>query len=84
MLFLSFGPKPVSHLLTIPHVPVVQLLSRVPMIYSTPGFPVLRYLPEFAHVPWVSDAAISSSVTPSSAPALNLSQHQGPMFLSYV
>ena len=29
-----------------------------PMDYSTPGFPVLHYLPEFAqtHVHWVSDA----------------------------
>ena len=35
---------------------------------STPGFPVLHYLPEFAqtHVHWVSDA-ISSSVTPFSS-----------------
>ena len=43
-------------------VVVVQLLSQVqlcnPMNYSTPDFPVLHYLPEFAqiHVHWVNDA----------------------------
>ena len=43
---------------------------------STPGFPVLHYLPEFAqtHVHWVSDA-IQLSYPPSSSspPAFNLS-----------
>ena len=36
---------------------------------STPGFPVLHCLPEFAqtHVHWVGDAAISSSVVPFSS-----------------
>ena len=46
---------------------------------STPGFPVLHYLPEFAqtHVHCVNDVSvILSSVTPSPL-ALNLSQHQG-------
>ena len=47
---------------------------------STPGFPVLHYLSEFAqtHVHWVSDAIQPSHPlsTPSS-PALSLSQHQG-------
>ena len=43
------------------------LTVRNPMDCSTPGFPVLHYLPEFAqtHVHWVSDAtqpSISSSV----------------------
>ena len=44
------------------------LTVRNPVDCSTPGFPVLHYLPEFAqtHVYWVSDAtqpSISSSVT---------------------
>ena len=47
---------------------------------STPGFPVLHYLPEFAqiHVHWVSDASqLSHPLLPPCLPALNLSQHQG-------
>ena len=47
---------------------------------STPGFPVLHYLLEFAqiHVHWVSDAIQPShSLSSPSPPALNLSQHQG-------
>ena len=47
---------------------------------STPGFPVLHCLPEFAqtHVPWVSDATQSSHPLWSSfPPALNIFQHQG-------
>ena len=47
---------------------------------STPGFPVLPYLPEFAqaHVHWVSDAVkLSYLSSPPSPPALNLSPHQG-------
>ena len=47
---------------------------------STPGFPVLHYLPEFAqtHVRWVSDAIqLSHPLSPPSPLALNLSQHQG-------
>ena len=42
--------------------------------------PCLHYLPEFAqsHVRWVSDAIqLSPLLSPSSPPALNLSQHQG-------
>ena len=51
-----------------------------PINCSTPGFPVLHYLPEFAqtHVHWVSNIIQPSH--PLSAPsllALNLSQHQG-------
>ena len=44
---------------------------------STPGFPVLYYLPEFAqtHVHWVIQP--SHPVPPPSPPALNLSQYQG-------
>ena len=47
---------------------------------STPGFLVLHYLPKFAqtHVHWDDDAIQPSHpLSPSSPPALNLSQHQG-------
>ena len=63
---------------------VVQLLNGFwlcdPMNYSTPGFLVLHYLPEFAqtHVHWVDDAIQPShSLLPPSPFAFNLSQHQG-------
>ena len=48
-----------------------------PMNCSTPGFPVLPYLLEFAqiYVNWVGDAIQLSLLSPS--PAFNLSQHQG-------
>ena len=60
---------------------VTQLCSTLcdPMDCSTPGFPVLHYLPEFAqtHVHWVDDAIqLSHPLLPPSPPALNLSQHQ--------
>ena len=51
-----------------------------PMGRSTPGFPVLHHLPEFAqtHVHWVSDTITPShSLLSPSPPAFNLSQHQG-------
>ena len=51
-----------------------------PMDCSTPGFPVLHYLPEFAqtHIFWVGDAIQPSHpLSPPSPPALNLPQHQG-------
>ena len=51
-----------------------------PMDCSTPGFPVLHYLPEFAqtHVHGVSDAIQPSHPLSSPSPsALSLSQHQG-------
>ena len=47
---------------------------------STPGFPVLHHLLEFAqtHVHWVDDAIQSSHpLSPASPPVLNLSQHWG-------
>jgi len=47
---------------------------------SMPAFPVLSYLPEFtqAHVDWVGDAIQTPHpMSPSSPPALGLSQHQG-------
>ena len=62
---------------------VVQLLSWVwlcdPMDCSTPGFPVLRYLPEFSHIDvrWVCDAIQPSHPLPPLAFAFNLSQHRG-------
>ena len=45
---------------------------------STPGFPVLHYLPKFAqtHIHWVSDAIQPSHSLLPSSPALSLSQHQ--------
>ena len=53
-----------------------------PMDCSTPGFPILHSLPEFAqtqiHVHWVSDAIQPfHPLLPPSPPALSLSQHQG-------
>ena len=57
---------------------IVQLLSRV-WLCSTPGVPVLHYLPEFAqtHVHWVNDVIQQSDPLSSPSPlALNLSQHQ--------
>ena len=50
-----------------------------PMDCSTPGFPVLHYLPKFAHthIHWVSDAIQPSHpLSPPSPLALHLSQHQ--------
>ena len=50
-----------------------------PTDYSTPGFPALHYLPEFAqiHVHWHGGAIQTSHPpSPSSPLALNLSQHQ--------
>ena len=62
----------------------VQLLSHVrlcdSMDSSTPGFPALHHLPELAqtHVHWVGDAIQPSHPLSSpSAPAFDLSQHQG-------
>ena len=45
---------------------------------STPHFPVLHYLPEFAQTHWISDALQPSHpLSPPFPPALSLSQHQG-------
>ena len=62
---------------------VTKLCSPLhdPMDCSTPGFPVLHYLPEFVltHVQRVHDANQPSYPLLSPSPlALNLSQHQGP------
>ena len=60
---------------------VAQLCQSLydPMDCSTPGFPVLHYLTEFAqtHVHWVGDAIQPSHPLSSPSPALNLAQHQG-------
>ena len=51
-----------------------------PMDCSTPGFPVLHYVPEFAqtHVHGVSDATQPSHpLLPTSPPTLSLSQYWG-------
>ena len=51
-----------------------------PMICNMPGFPVLHYLPEFAHthVHWVGDAIqLSRPLLSPFPPAFNLFQHQG-------
>ena len=51
-----------------------------PMDCTTPGFPVLHHLPEFAqtHVHWVGDAIqLSYSMSSPSPPVFNLSQYQG-------
>ena len=61
-------------------VPKLYLTLCDPMDCSTPGFPVLYHLPEFAqtHVHWVDDAIQSSHPLSSpSPPAFSLSQHQG-------
>ena len=49
-----------------------------PMDCSTPGFPVLHCLPEFAqtHVHWVRDTTEPSHPLSPSSSALNPSQHQ--------
>ena len=45
---------------------------------STPVFSVLYYLPEFAHVHWISDVIQPSHpLLPASPLALSFSQHQG-------
>ena len=61
---------------------VTKLCSTVsdPVNCSSPGFPVLYYLPEFeqTHVCWVSDAIHPfHPLSSPSPPTLNLSQHQG-------
>ena len=66
------------------YVVVVLSLSCVQLFYdpmncSTPCFPILHYLLEFAqtHVHWVSDAIHSSHpLSPPSPPVLSLSQYQ--------
>ena len=61
---------------------VTQLCPTLcdPMDYSTSGFPVLHYLPEFAqiYVHWIGDAIQPPHPLSSpSPPASNLSHHRG-------
>ena len=65
-------------------VVVFQSLSRVWLCDSTDwsmsGFPVIHHLPEFTqiYVHWANDAILPSyPLSPTSPPALSLSQHQG-------
>ena len=61
-------------------VPQWCLILCDPMGCSTPGSPVLHYVPKFAqtHILWVCDAIQPSHpLSPSYPFALNLSQHQG-------
>ena len=54
--------------------------SLHPLDCSTPGFPVFHHLLKLAqtHVHWIDDAIQPSHpLSPTSPPALNLSQHQG-------
>ena len=58
---------------------VVQSLSPIRLCGPTsPSFPVLQYLPEFAqtHVHCIGDAIQPSHPLSSPSPAFNLSQHQ--------
>ena len=61
--------------------PVVQSCPTLcdPMDCSTPVFPILHYLPEFAqtHVHWIDDAIQPSHPLLSPSPAFSVAQHQG-------
>ena len=56
-----------------------SVAKSCPTLCSTPGFPVLHCLPEFAqvHVHWISGAIQPSHPLLPSSPAFSLSQHQG-------
>ena len=77
--------KEISSLIILHIAVVLQSLHCVwffvtPMDCSTPGFPVLHYLPEFAqtHVHWVNDAIQPSHpLSPPSPLALSIFQNQG-------
>ena len=55
-----------------------------PMDYSTPGFPVLDYLPELAQTPvcWVSDAIQPSHPLPASSSCLHSFEASGSFPMS--
>ena len=75
VLYWSGPTVCIFHLFSLGHVQVGD-----PIDCSTPGFPVLHYLPEFAktHVQWISDAIQPSHpLLPASLFAFSLSQHQG-------
>ena len=75
---MNFHVQKFLYLVQFSHL--VMSDSSWPMDYSTPGFPVLHYLPEFdqIHVHWVDDVIQPSHSLSSTFPlALNLSQHLG-------
>ena len=79
--FFTFASLPWHCLCSICQFSSVQSCPTLcnPMYYSTPGFPVLYHLLEFAqtHVHWVSDAIQPSHpVSSPIPPASNLSEHQ--------
>ena len=79
---LSFSSISYKVSFQVATVLVIQSLSHVwlcdPTDRSTPGFPVLCYLLEFAqtHVFWDGDAIQPSHPLSPPSPALSLSQHQ--------
>ena len=85
MTYLGYLPKPDNLRYIIIFISCCSVAKSCltlcdPKDCSTPGFPVLHYLPEFAQtlVRWVSDAIKPSHpLLPPSPPALNLSQRQG-------
>ena len=73
-------PKPYQLYCCFSSVSKLCLTLFNPVDCSTPGFPVLPYLPRFAQtqVHWVDDAIQPSHpLLLPSPPAVNLSQHQG-------
>ena len=78
---LGWEDPPEEEMATLQYlVQLTQLCPTLcdPMDCSTPGFPVLCYLSEFAqtHVHRVGDAIQTSYPLSSPSPAFNLSQHQ--------
>ena len=85
LLLMDYSLTSESHGLFVPSIcccsvaPLCPILCN-PMDSSTPSFPVLHHLPEFAqsHVHSVSDAIQPSHpLLSTSPPAFNLFQHQG-------
>ena len=79
----NIGKNTATFVLSLLYSHVVKSCPTLcdPMDCSTPGFPVLHYLLEFAqtHVHQANDAIQPSHpLLPTSPPALNLSQHQDP------
>ena len=73
-----YSMKSIPHWTLLCSVTQSCLTLCKPMGCSTPGFPVLHYLPELVqiHVHWVGDAIpLSYPLSPLSPPALSLSQH---------
>ena len=71
--------KSVSHWVCCCSITKSRLTLCNPMDCSTPGFPVIHCLLEFAqtHVHWVDNAIQPSHPLSPSSPDFNLSQHQG-------